>query len=148
MERMRVEEFGESKDEDCGLVNLVFLQGFSLKILSGGSLHFMGIRVFIVVCMRNAKSHVLTKQGILATRPRDWNELRANGLTRLEVLSGSAPAVVTLQFLCMLHTCATFGDLPVVRSNREALFECTHLEFSSHSLTHYLYIIPTYIQDI
>ena len=103
----------------------------------------MGIRVFIVVCMSNAKSHVLTKQGILATRPRDWNELRANGLARLEVLSGSAPAVVTLQFLCMLHTCATFGDLPVARSSHETLLECTHLEFSSYSLTHYPYIILT-----
>ena len=44
MERVRVEEFGESKDDDCGWVNLVFLSGFSLKILSGSSLHFVGIR--------------------------------------------------------------------------------------------------------
>ena len=34
MERVKVEEFGESKDADCGWVNLVFLYGFSLKILS------------------------------------------------------------------------------------------------------------------
>ena len=56
MERVRVEEFGKSKDEDCGLVNLVFFYGFSLKILSGCSLHFVGIRVFIVGCVWNAKS--------------------------------------------------------------------------------------------
>ena len=44
MERMRVKEFGESNDKDYGLVNLVFLLSFSLKILSESSLHFMGIR--------------------------------------------------------------------------------------------------------
>ena len=33
-----------------------FIYGLSLKILSRNSLHFMGIRVFIVGCMRNAKS--------------------------------------------------------------------------------------------
>ena len=48
MERVRVKEFGELKYEDCGRVNLVFLSGFSLKILSGSFLHFMGIRVFTV----------------------------------------------------------------------------------------------------
>ena len=46
MERMRVEEFGELKDEDCERVNLVFLLGFFLKILFGSSLHFFGIKVF------------------------------------------------------------------------------------------------------
>ena len=76
MERVRVEEFRETKEEDCGRVNLVFLLGFSLKILSGSSLHFMGIRVYIVGCVWNAKSQVSNKQGVLATRPRDWNELR------------------------------------------------------------------------
>ena len=59
-------------------------------------------------------------------------ESRANCLARLEVSSCSAPAVMTLQLSCMLHTCATFGDLLITRSNRETLFECTYLEFSSH----------------
>ena len=58
MEMIRVEEFGESKDEDYGWINLVFFYGFSLKILPGISQHFMGIRVFIVGCMRNAKSQL------------------------------------------------------------------------------------------
>ena len=57
MERVRVEEFGESKDEDCGWVNLVFLQGFSLKIHSGSFPHFVGIRgIYIVVCMECEES--------------------------------------------------------------------------------------------
>ena len=44
---------------------------FSRVSLSKFSLHFVGIRVFIVVCMRNAKSHVSTKKGILVTQPCD-----------------------------------------------------------------------------
>ena len=70
-------------------------------------------------------------------------ELRANCLARLEVLSCSATAGVTLQLPCMLQMCATSADSPITRSNREALLECTILSFSSHSLTHYPYIIPT-----
>ena len=38
-----------------------FLWDFSLKILSGSSLHFVGIRVFIVVYVRNVKSQVSSK---------------------------------------------------------------------------------------
>ena len=33
---------------------------FSLKILSGSSLHFVGIRVFILEYVRNVKSHFST----------------------------------------------------------------------------------------
>ena len=43
---------------------------FSLKILFGSSLHFMGIRVFIVGCVRNVKSYFSAKQGVLATHSR------------------------------------------------------------------------------
>ena len=55
---------------------LDFPSGFSLKILSGSSLHFVGIRVFIVEYVWNAKSQVSNKQSVHGTRPRDWNELR------------------------------------------------------------------------
>lgn len=46
---------------------LVVLWGFSFKILSENSLHFMGIRVFIVGYVRNVKSHFFAKQGFLVT---------------------------------------------------------------------------------
>ena len=49
---------------------------FFLKILSGSSLYFVGIRVFIVVYVRNVKSQFSSKQGILATQLREWNESR------------------------------------------------------------------------
>ena len=64
----------------------------------------MGIRLIIVECVRNAKNQFSSKQGILATQPSDWNELRANYLARLEFLSCSALAIVTLQLPYMLHT--------------------------------------------
>ena len=79
----------------------------------------------------------------LATRTSRKFDSQANCLAKLEVLSSNALVVVTLRLPCMLHTYATFGDLLVMRSSREALLECTHLEFSSHSLTYYLYINPT-----
>ena len=44
VERVRVEEFEESLCKDCGWVNLVFLYGLSLKILSGSSQYFVGIK--------------------------------------------------------------------------------------------------------
>ena len=47
MERKRVEEFEESLYEDCGWINLIFLYGFFLKILSGNSFNIVGIRVYI-----------------------------------------------------------------------------------------------------
>ena len=80
----------------------------------------MGTRVFIVVCMRNAKSHVSNKQGILATQtPRDWNESRANCLARLEVLSCNALAGVTLYLpLHASHVCHS-GNLPVASQLRD-----------------------------
>ena len=57
MERVRVEEFGELKDEDCGWVNLVFLYGFSLKILSGSSQQYVGLKgIYIGVCLKCERS--------------------------------------------------------------------------------------------
>ena len=107
----------------------------------------MGIRVFIAGCMRNAKSQLQPDRAFwqleLTIGTSRKFEPRANYLARLEVLSCSTPAVMTLQLPCMLHMCVTFDNLPVVRSSREAFLECTHLELSSHSLTHYPNIIPT-----
>ena len=61
----------------------------------------------------------------LATGTSCKFELRVNGLAKLEVLSCSATVGMTLQLSCMLHMCASFGDLPVARSSSEALLECT-----------------------
>ena len=64
MERKRVEKFEESLCEDCGRINLVFLQGFSLKILSGSSLSIVGNRGIYTRVERNVKSQVFYKTGV------------------------------------------------------------------------------------
>jgi len=102
--------------------------------------------------MRNAKCQLQPNRAFwqlsLVTGTSHEFELRANCLARLEVLSYSATAGVTLQLLLHAsHVCHS-GDLLVARSSREALLECTLLELSSHFLTHYPYIIPTKIQGI
>ena len=120
---------------------------FSLGFLSQNSLWELStFRGYKGICSRvyeECKESVSTKQGVLVTRSRDWNESQANCLARLKVLSCSTTAGVTLQLpLHASHVCH-FGDLPVARSNCEALLKCTLLELSSHSLIHYPYIIPT-----
>ena len=52
-------------------------------------------------------------------------ESRANCLARLEVLSYTAPAGMTLQLPCMLHTCASFSDLPTASQSRGPACVCT-----------------------
>ena len=71
MERVRVEEFGESKAKIVDESILVFFRVSFSKILSGSSLHFVGIRIFIVGYLRNVKSQFSAKRGILATWPCD-----------------------------------------------------------------------------
>ena len=97
--------------------------------------------------MRNAKGHFSSNRAFLrldlATRMSYEFETQANCLARLEDLSYSATIGMTLQLPCMLHTCATFGDSLVTRSSCKALLECTLLSFSSHSVTHYPYMIPS-----
>ena len=63
MERKRVEEFEESLNEDWGRINLVFLQGFSLKILSGSSPSFMGKRGIYTVVRMEYEELGFSKQG-------------------------------------------------------------------------------------
>ena len=65
---------------------------------------------------------------------------RANGLASLGLLSSSATASMTLQFSCMLHTCANFGGLPVASHPRvqprvsASLHNLEHFFTLSHSL--------------
>ena len=94
----------------------------------------MSIKVFIVGCVWNAKSQLQPNKLFwrleLATRTSRKFELRANCLARLEVLSCSATASVTLQLPYMIHTCATFGDLLVTSQSQDPV---TRLFLSAHS---------------
>ena len=74
MERMRVEEFEESLCKDCEWVNLVFLLGFSLKIVSGSFLHFVGMRGIYTGVRMECEESSFKKQGWLAAWLRSLTE--------------------------------------------------------------------------
>ena len=76
MERKRVEEFEESLNEDWGRINLVFLWSFSLKILSGSSLSFVGKRDIYTGVRMECEESSFSKQGWLMTWPRGLIESR------------------------------------------------------------------------
>ena len=67
MERVRVVEFENQRHKIVDESILFFSKGFSLKILYRSSLHFVGIRVFIVGYVRNVKIHFSAKQRVLVT---------------------------------------------------------------------------------
>ena len=50
--------------------------------------------------------------GGLASRLDRVASSRANRIARLDFLSCSALAGLTVRLLCMLHSCASFGGLP------------------------------------
>ena len=79
---------------------------FSLKILSRSSLHFVGIRVFIVGYMRNVKSHFFCKTGHSGDSLTTGMSRELTAMPNCPFLSCSAPTIVTLQlptyFTCMV----------------------------------------------
>ena len=139
MEKVRVEEFGESNDEDCRWVNLVFLLGFSLNILSRNSLHFMGIRVFIVGYVRNGKSHFFAKQGILATHLWvGWvASLSLELTTKLDCNFCSVVLLLSwpFNFLHVSHVWH-FGKLPVASHSRDLVASPMHTHLRFFTLSH------------
>ena len=72
----------------------------------------MGIRGIYTGVGMECEESGFSKQSWLATWPRDLTESRANRIARLDFLSYSAPAGVTVHLLCMLHLCASSGGLP------------------------------------
>ena len=103
----------------------------------------MGIRVFIVGCMRNAKSQFQPNRAFwrldLATGTSHEFELQANYLAKLEVFSYSAIASMTLQLpLHASHVCHS-SDLPVMSQSRDLvmrLFLSAHFLSFLHTLSH------------
>ena len=65
-----------------------------------------------------------------------WSKSRANCLASLGLLSYSATASVNLQLPCMLHTCASFGDLLAAIQSRGPAWVHTleHFFTLSHTL--------------
>ena len=83
---------------------------------------------------RFVTNRVVWRLGLATWLSRESKQ-QANCLARLEILSCSAPAGVTLQLHCMLHTCASFGDLLTVRSSHEALLSAHSWVFFTFSYT-------------
>ena len=82
-------------------------------------------------------NRVVWRLGLETGLSREFN-LRANSLASLGLLSSSATVGVTLQLPCMLHTCAKFGDLPVMSHPRVQL----RVSASLHNLKHFF--IPSH----
>ena len=77
------------------LFYFIFLWFISQNSLSKLST-FHGYKGIYSRVYKECEKSFFIEQGILATRPRDWNESRANCLARLEVLSYSVTAGMTL----------------------------------------------------
>ena len=74
--------------------------------------------VFGMRKVRFVTNKVVWRLGLVTWLSHEFKQ-RANCLARLEILSCNAPAGVTLQLPCMLHTCASFGDWPAVSQSQD-----------------------------
>ena len=72
MEKVRVEEFGESNEMSQSCFSLGFLSQNCLWKLS----NFRGYEGIYSRVYEKCEKSVTTKQGILVTRAHDWNESR------------------------------------------------------------------------
>ena len=121
---------------------------FSLGFLSQNSLWklsiFRGYKgLYIVGWERNAKSQFFPNRagwqlGLVTWLSREFKP-RVNRMARLDFLSCSAPAVVTVHLLCTLYSCAAVGDLPVASQLHVStyLHNLVHFFTLSHSLPLY-----------
>ena len=122
---------------------------FSLGFLTQNSLYKLstihGYKGYLFWCVfgmqkvRFVTNRVVWWLGLTTWLSRK-SESRANCLAKLEVLSCNTPAGVTLQLPCMLHTCLLWQFAG--REIQSRVFaKCALLNFSSHFLTHYPYMI-------
>ena len=126
MERKRVEEFEESLIWRLWMNQSCFSLGFISQNYLWKLLFFCGYKGYLYWCvygMWRVSFSQIEWIGDLASR-LDWV---------------ATPLHASL--VCILWRLASCKQ--AVRSSRESLAECTILSFSSHSLTHYPYMILT-----
>ena len=127
---------------------------FSLGFLSQNSLWKLslnhGYKGKYIRVRRNVKSYILPNRVFwrldLATGLSRKFKPRANGLASLGLLSCSEQLARHFSFWHAWHMCinlAACSHEPPARSSHESLPFCTNLSNSSHSVTHYLYMILT-----
>ena len=100
----------------------MFLYGFSLKILSKSSLHFVGIRVFIVGCVRNVKIHFFCKTGYFGNSLASKMSHELTARPECQFLSCSVPTIMALQLPTYFTRVAFWrvsNHKSLVRSSRE-----------------------------
>ena len=103
--------------------SILFFSRVSLLIFSLEALNISWVwGVFILEWEWNAKSQVFQNSvgwwlGLATWLSREFKPW-ANRITRLDFLSCSALAGVTVHFLCMLHSCALSGGLPAASPSR------------------------------
>ena len=105
-------------DESILFFSRVSLSKFSLEALY---ISWVSGSIYSRV-RRNVKSQffpnrVVWRLGLITGLCHEFKP-RANGLASLGLLSSSATAGMTLQLPCMLHTCASFGGLPIASHPR------------------------------
>ena len=104
--------------------SILFFSKVSLSKFSLEALYNMWVsEVFILVCIWNAKgqfflNRVVWRLGLVTWLSSEFKP-RANCLASLGLLSCSAATGVTFRLLCMLHMCASFGDLPTASQSRD-----------------------------
>ena len=112
----------------------MFLYGFSLKILSKSSLHFVGIRVFIVGYVRNVKIHFFYKTGHFGDSLASKMSHELTARPECQFFSCSVPTVMALQ-LPAYFTHVAFWRVSsresLARSSRENPLNAHTLEFFS-----------------
>ena len=96
--------------------SILFFSRVSLSIFSLEALNISWVwGVFILEWEWNAKSQVFQNKASWRLGLTTWLshefKLRANRIARLDFLSCSASTGLTVHLLCMLHSCASSGDL-------------------------------------
>ena len=131
--------------------SILFSLGVSLSKFSLEALFESWVYEYIYSKVRrNVKSHILPNKvfwrfDLAIGLSREFMP-RANGLASLGLFSYSEQLARRFSFWHAWHVCinlAACSRKTPARSSRESLLLCTHLSNSSHSLTHYPYMIPT-----
>ena len=97
--------------------SILFFYRVSLSIFSLEALNISWVwGVFILEWEWNAKSQDFQNRAGWRLELATWLsrefKLWANRIARMDFLSCNAPAYVIVHLLCMLHSCASSGDLP------------------------------------
>ena len=120
-------------DESILLFSRVYLSKFSLE-----TLHFMGIRVFIVGYVKECEKSFFCKTGgfgeWLTTRMSREFQSPNNRMAKLNFLFCSDPAIMTLQ----LPECSTrdiFGESPLASQSRDPVTRCSLIAHTGQIFT-------------